>query len=182
MEQTAQTPSPIHADEAGKTPDGLLIRAAAPGDAEALAAITNLPKYRSGTLRLPYETPEEWRKRIAGKDAGDLLLVAELDDAVVGSAGLHRLTGRRAHAAMIGMGVHDDFHGRGIGRALLAALIEAADRWLGVRRLELTVFVDNTPAIRLYESVGFEAEGTLKAYAFRDGRFADALAMARLTG
>ena len=159
MEQTAQTPSPIHADEAGKTPDGLLIRQAAPGDAEALAAITNLPKYRSGTLRLPYETPEEWRKRIAGKDAGDLLLVAELDDAVVGSAGLHRLTGRRAHAAMIGMGVHDDFHGRGLG-----------------------VFVDNTPAIRLYESVGFEAEGTLKGYAFRDGRFADALAMARLTG
>jgi putative acetyltransferase len=58
------------------------------------------------------------------------------------------------------MGVHDDFNGRGIGSALLAELIEAADEWLAIKRLELTVFTDNAPAIRLYEKFGFEMEGT----------------------
>ena len=47
------------------------------------------------------------------------------------------------------------------------------------KRLELTVFVDNAPAIALYERHGFTTEGTFRAYAFRDGVFVDAYAMAR---
>lgn len=78
------------------------------------------------------------------------------------------------------MGVHDDFLGRGIGSALLAELIGAADDWLAIKRLELTVFTDNTPAIRLYEKFGFEMEGTLRAFAFRHGIYADVFAMARI--
>lgn len=49
-----------------------------------------------------------------------------------------------------------------------------------VFRLELTVFTDNERAIALYRKFGFEAEGTHRAYALRDGRYADVLAMARL--
>ena len=60
--------------------------------------------------------------------------------------------------------------------------MDLADNWLGLRRLELTVFVDNDTAIRLYERSGFVREGVLRAYAFRDGRFVDVLAMARLRG
>ena len=44
----------------------------------------------------------------------------------------------------------------------------------------MTVFTDNTPAITLYKAFGFEAEGVHKAYAFRDGRYADVVAMARI--
>ena len=39
---------------------------------------------------------------------------------------------------------------------------------------------ENAPAIALYKRSGFESEGTLKAYAFRQGSFVDAYAMARL--
>ena len=46
-----------------------------------------------------------------------------------------------------------------------------ADRWAGVLRLELTVFVDNTPAIALYRKFGFEIEGTNRAFALRDGTY-----------
>ena len=35
--------------------------------------------------------------------------------------------------------VHDHFHGRGIGSALLGALIDTADRWLNLRRLDSNV-------------------------------------------
>jgi putative acetyltransferase len=76
--------------------------------------------------------------------------------------------------------VHDAYAGRGAGRALMQALIDQADRWLAYRRLELTVWTDNDRAIALYEAFGFEREGVLRAYAWRDGAYVDALAMARL--
>jgi putative acetyltransferase len=78
------------------------------------------------------------------------------------------------------MAVRDDFQGKGIGSALMVSAIELADRWLNLRRLELKVFDDNEPAIALYKKFGFEIEGTLRDFAFRDGRYADVLAMARL--
>ena len=64
----------------------------------------------------------------------------------------------------------------------LEALIELADNWLDLRRLELTVFADNAPAITLYERFGFAREGLHRAHAFREGTYADALAMGRLRG
>jgi ribosomal protein S18 acetylase RimI-like enzyme len=57
------------------------------------------------------------------------------------------------------MSVHDEFCGRGIGSALLAAFIDLSDNWLNLKRLELTVYVDNEPAIRLYKKFGLRGGG-----------------------
>ena len=159
---------------------GLQIRAARLDDSEALTALSNLPGYRAGTLRLPYQSVEEIRKWLEAERTGSLALVAILDGQIVGSAGFNRYKGRRSHAAGIGLGVHDDFQGKGVGTALLAALIDAADNWHAIKRLELTVFTDNARAIRLYEKFGFEAEGVQRAFAFRAGQYVDALGMARV--
>jgi putative acetyltransferase len=67
-----------------------------------------------------------------------------------------------------------------VATALMAALCDYADRWVGVLRIELTVYTDNAMAIRLYRKFGFELEGTAKGYALRDGTYVDAHAMARL--
>jgi hypothetical protein len=67
-----------------------------------------------------------------------------------------------------------------VGQALMTALLDYADNWAQVLRIELTVFHDNQRAIRLYERHGFAPEGRLKAYALRNGVFEDVLAMARL--
>ncbi|MET3648812.1 GNAT family N-acetyltransferase [Phyllobacterium ifriqiyense] len=67
-----------------------------------------------------------------------------------------------------------------LGSALIRELIDAADNWLGFKRLELTVYTDNAPAIRLYERFGFEREGIRRSYAFKAGAYVDALGMARL--
>lgn len=168
------------ADE--KPLSGLTIRASRLEDSIGIAELVNLPGFRHGTLRLPFHTSAEVRGWIEKAAPGDVSLVAVVDDRIVGSAGLHRLTGRQAHVGQIGMGVHDDWTGRGIGTRLLSALIDMADRWLGLRRLQLTVFPDNEPAIRLYQKFGFEAEGTHREFALRDGKLVDALAMARLDG
>ena len=109
------------------TPDGLLIRAVRHDDCEALTALVNLPGFRAGTLRLPYQSIEQTRKRLE-REKGDFLdLVAVLDGQTVGSAGFDRYTGRRSHAAGLGMGVHDDHHGKGIGTALMREIVDAAE-------------------------------------------------------
>jgi putative acetyltransferase len=76
--------------------------------------------------------------------------------------------------------VHDRYQGLGLGEALMKAAIDLADKWLNVRRIELTVFTDNQPALALYRKFGFATEGILRQYAFRDGEFVDAYTMARL--
>lgn len=156
------------------------IRAARVADFEQINAMTNLPGFRAGTLRLPFQSAEQTRKWLENLGAGTTSIVAEIDQQVVGHAGLHRADGRRAHSAHLGLGVHDDFTGRGIGKALLLALIDAADNWLNIRRLELMVHADNVKAIGLYEKCGFEREGLHRDYAFKHGRYVDALTMARI--
>ena len=66
------------------------------------------------------------------------------------------------------MGVLPDFRGRGLGRALMDALLELA-RQRGSERVFLEVRASNTPAITLYEQSGFERVGVTKAY-FRNPR------------
>ncbi len=78
------------------------------------------------------------------------------------------------------MAVRDDWQGKGVGTALLQAAIDLADKWLNLTRLELEVFTDNEPAIRLYKKSGFTIEGTLVGFAYRDGQYVDTYMMARL--
>ncbi len=158
----------------------LTIRAAEPRDLAALTLLMNLPDYRYGTLRLPFESEESVRKRLFEGGANMVLLVALLEDELVGTASLHRMTGRRAHVGAIGMGVHDAYAGRGIGRRLLESVLDMADNWLGLRRLELSVNVDNAPALHLYQSCGFEIEGRERQSILRDGLLIDAFTMSRL--
>ena len=163
----------------------IVIRRPRPDDAAALTAIMGDIDVLPGLLQLPYPTEATWRKRIeetpVGATTAELFIVAERGGVVVGNAGVHPLAPvRRRHAAGIGMAVARNAQGQGVGKALMAALIDWSDNWAHLLRLELTVFTDNAAAIALYRKFGFEAEGTHRAYALRDGAFADVLAMARL--
>jgi L-phenylalanine/L-methionine N-acetyltransferase len=176
-EDKASTAAPPRA--APSAAPGLVIRAREAEDYAAIADLVSLPGVRWGTLRLPFASREETKAWIA-QGAGGLHIVAVLDGRLVGSASIITNKGRRSHVGMIGMIVHDDFCRRGIGTAMLAALIDAADNWLALRRLELTVYVDNAGAIALYEKSGFTIEGTRRQDAFRGGTYVDSYAMARL--
>jgi putative acetyltransferase len=160
----------------------IVIRRAEPGDYEALWRIFTGPKAVWGTLQLPFPSAELWRKRLAEPPEGMFSLVACADGEVVGQVSLHTFPNspRRRHAGKIGMAVRDDWQGKGVGSALMQAAIDLADKWLNLSRLELEVFTDNEPAIRLYKKFGFNIEGTLVRYAFRDGQYVDTFIMARL--
>ena len=162
-------------------PDDILIRAMEPTDIPAVAEVLNQPRAIWGTLQPPFVSVDARQKRHAENGPNDAGLVAVIEGRIVGSIGLHRdRPHRRSHVASLGMAVHDAYAGCGAGTALLAAMIDLADNWLNLKRLELSVYADNVRAIALYERFGFEREGLRRSYAWRDGAYVDSLAMARL--
>jgi len=159
----------------------ITIRTADPSDAEAILKCYTAPLAARNTLQIRYRSLESVREQLTKSGEGDHLLVAEIEGEVVGVIGLHTSSRPRVnHKAEVGMMVRDDWKGKGVGAALMQAVIELADKWLNLTRIELTVFTDNESAIALYRKFGFEIEGTLRKYAFRDGEFVDAFAMARI--
>lgn len=160
----------------------ITIRRAEASDAEAFQRIFAGPKAIWGTLQLPFPSSDRWQKRLADPPEGSFNLVACLDAEVVGQIGLFTFPNhpRRRHVGQIGMAVRDDWQGRGVGSALMQAVVDLADNWLNLSRLELEVFTDNPPAIALYNKFGFVTEGTFKNFAYRDGQYVDVYAMARL--
>lgn len=158
------------------------IRAVSPEDAEAITELCMQPNVVWGTLQLPAQTAEAWRKRLAGNDPNtSYTLCAVVDGRPVGMIGLHwSARPRIQHVAHVGMMVHDAYQGRGIGKALMQAAVDAADRWLGLIRLELEVYPDNERAVKLYQSFGFALEGRKRMNIFRDGKYVDSLAMGRI--
>ncbi|MCR5877099.1 GNAT family N-acetyltransferase [Phenylobacterium sp. J367] len=161
-------------DPPAKPPPDIVVRAAEPADIPAMTEVLNQPRAVWGTLQTPLMSAAMREDKASFTDLNRRQLVAEADGRVVGTIGLSREPyHRRSHTASIGMAVHDAFAGRGIGTALMAAVVDLAERWWNIRRLELNVYADNAPAIALYERFGFEREGLLRAYAWRDGAYVD---------
>ncbi len=159
----------------------ITMRKAEPTDAEAIWKCYTAPQVVRNTLQLPYRSLESVRELLTKSGEGDHFLVAVVDGEVVGTIGLHTSSRPRIrHAGEIGMMVRDDWQSQGVGTAMMQAVVDLADKWLNLTRIELTVYTDNEPAIALYRKFGFEIEGTLRKYAFRDGEFVDAYAMARV--
>ena len=158
------------------------IRRATPEDASAMTALMSEEAVYGNLLQLPHPSEATWRERLeANSSNGDVQLVALAKGQLVAMAGLHANPHiRRRHAMHLGMAVTVPAQGKGVGSALMAALIDYADRWVAVMRIELTVFTDNERAIALYRKFGFVQEGIFRAYGLRDGRYQDVLAMARL--
>ena len=156
----------------------ILIRASEPEDIADLTEVLNQPRAVWGTMQVPFTSVAERRRKFEARP--DTHLVAVIEGKVIGTLGLARNEGRRGHSATLGMAVHDAYAGRGAGTALMAAIVDQADRWLNIQRLELVVWTDNVRAIALYERFGFTREGVFRSYAWRDGEHVDAISMARL--
>ena len=59
-------------------------------------------------------------------------------------------------------------------------VLDLADNWLRLVRVELTVDFDNERAIHLYEKYGFEREGVQRKACVRDGEYIDLIMMSRI--
>ncbi len=155
----------------------IVIRAIRPDDAAAVTDIRHQPDVMRFTPSMPSERPRDFYGPLGPNDH---VMVAEVDGRVVGFAGLHVRDGKRRHSAWLGIAVHDEFAGRGVGRALMHALLELADKWIGLVRVDLEADAANERAIAMYRRFGFVEEGRQKKAYFSDGSYVDAVLMARL--
>lgn len=157
------------------------VRPAAPGDAAAITTIHNQGiAGRGATFDTTPRTVEDSAARI--RDAGrHPLLVAVEGGTVVGWAGLHGYRARDCYAGIAEFSVYVEAQerGRGIGRQLLQALIEAAAA-AGFWKLVSRVFPFNHASRAACRAVGFREVGTYEKHARLDGRWLDVVIVERL--
>ena len=162
----------------------ITIRPASEADAAAFAKVFADRSASNGTLQHPYTPTEVWRTRLAGNvGTRQVTFAAVVNGRIVGNAGLHPINDnpRQKHVCSLGISIAEAYQGRGVGRALMNACLDFADHWANYARVELTVHADNARAVKLYQSLGFEHEGRLRDYSFREGGYVDAVFMGRLT-
>ena len=164
----------------------VLIRRTEPDDAAAILAYLGRVGGESINLTFGAEGPgfseEEERAYLTHVATADnsLAIVAVAEGTIVGALTFDG--GRRPrlrHAGEFGISVIQAYAGVGLGKALLEYLLAWAERSGVVRKINLKVRVDNLPAIRLYEQMGWVREGRTSRDTLIDGQFADCLLMGR---
>ena len=158
------------------------IRPLAAGDMEGFNALRRMPGVMENTLGLPSERVERNIDGFQRMGPDDHVFAAVLEDGtLIGTAGLNvHPNPRMRHGATLGILVHTGYQNQGVGTALMKTVLDLADNWLMLVRVELEVFADNERAIHLYEKFGFEKEGLMRMSVVRDGQYQDNYKMARL--
>lgn len=162
------------------------IRPTEPRDAEGFAALRRMPGVFEQTLGIPSARVQDSVEKLSSPPPGMHSFTAVTtgengQELVIGVAGLNIMPPpRERHVGRIGIFVHRDYQNMGVGRALMETLLDLADNWLMLVRVELTVFTDNERAIHLYQSLGFEREGLMRCTTIRGGAYVDQYIMARL--
>ncbi|NTV91337.1 MAG: GNAT family N-acetyltransferase, partial [Clostridiales bacterium] len=161
-----------------------LIRPVTIDDAQDINSIRRMDGVRENTMSLFSERYTKSEDFIESLGDSDHMLVAVIKEdgveKVIGAISLNVYKNLRAnHCASVGIMVHRDYQGMGVGTALFRKVLDLADNWLMLIRVELTVYTENSGAVRLYRSLGFEIEGIKRFSAKRYGRYADEYIMAR---
>lgn len=164
-------------------PPILQVRPARAADLPTIQAIY-APEVLEGTATFELEPPDtaEIGARLAKVEAQRLpWLVAELNGAVAGYAYAAPYRDRPAYRFTVEDSVYvaGSARGHGLGRALLAAVLDGA-RAAGMRQM-VAVIGDtaNEGSIRLHQACGFAHAGTLRDVGFKFGRWLDTVLMQR---
>jgi L-amino acid N-acyltransferase YncA len=164
----------------------ITIRAATKGD---IPVITRIYQHAvlNGTASFEIEPPDEAemaRRHRGLLDDGYPYLVAQAEDAVVGYAYAAPYRPRPAYHWSVEDSVYiaPNAHRRGVGRALLAQLIEESEQ-RGFRQM-IAVIGDSKqiPSIELHRNLGFKEIGALVSVGFKFGRWLDSVLMQRPLG
>lgn len=165
---------------------GPLVREVREADAESLLRLQHALDRESSMMMLEQgertATADEVRAHVQNtvRSSRSTILAAVAGKEVVGYVEAQGGTYRRTrHSAYVVIGVLRSWQGRGLGHTLLGALEEWAHAH-GIRRLELTVRVDNDRARRLYERAGYVPEGIRRGSLLVEGEPVDEIAMARI--
>jgi L-amino acid N-acyltransferase YncA len=137
-------------------------------------AVSNI--YRQGleTRNATFETSvpdyETWIKKFHSH----LLWVAELNNQVVGWAGLQPISVRKIYEGVVELTIYIDYMhiGQGIGKSLMNHLIVESEK-SGIWTLYATIFPENRASIFLHQSAGFREIGYRERIGQLDGKWRD---------
>ena len=159
----------------------VIIRRATLEDVPAITQMHADYSTYANTLQLPYPTTKTWEVRLGANDPLVTQFVATICEDAVGLLVIHQPPQiRRRHVATFGITVSESHQGKGIGSQLMQVMVDYCDNWLNIHRIECEVFAANGSGVGLYEKFGFTQEGIMRDYAFRDGRYVDAIMMSRI--
>lgn len=169
------------------TKDGkdFVIRTPEENDAES---ILQFAKMLFASTDQVLTTPEEFTLTVEDEKAwinsfsnnpNAIALIATFDNKVIGLLFFAAQTRKKiAHTGEFGVSVHPGYQAKGIGRALIESLISWANNNSQVEKVCLQVLATNTPAIRLYQALGFIEEGRhVKALKQKNGTYCDIIHM-----
>lgn len=132
----------------------------------------------TGNATFETSVPEwkEWDKR----HLPSCRLVARTDNKVLGWAALSPVSSRCVYGgvAEVSIYVAEEARGQGLGRQLLAALVEASEQ-NGIWTLQAGIFPDNAASIQLHQQAGFRILGRRERIGCLDGRWRDTVLMER---
>ena len=159
-----------------------LIRTAGPGDAEAIAEIY-AHHVLHGTASFDTVPPDTdaWSAKIADIAArGWPFLVVEEDGAILGYAYATQFRDRPAYAETCENSIYvaPDHSGRGVGSALMAALLPAAAN-AGFRQMIAVVGGAEPASVALHKKFGFEIAGRMRNVGRKFGRLLDTVYLQR---
>lgn len=160
------------------------IRTATMDDAPALVAYADqlFGEHLPGIFDRAVPTLEEERTYVASylDRENSTMLIAEEDGRVVGMIAFSGGTlAEERHLGEFGLSVARDTRGRGVGSALLEALVEWAPG-AGIERIEAATWSSNPGAQALYERHGFVVDGVKRRAIKRGGEYFDVINMALL--
>ncbi len=158
------------------------LRLARPDDAEATRTIYNTEVTGSTvTFDLVPRSLEEQRDWIEARSGAMAVVVAETDGEVVGFAALSPYRSRPAYSTTVedSVYVRHDQRGNGVGRALLAELVEVAAA-RGFHTMMARIVGGHDASIGLHRSLGFEMVGIEKEVGRKFGRWLDVVLMQRM--
>jgi len=167
-----------------KSDEDLTIREANATDASALIEYMNQVIGESDFLTFGVgdfdKTIEEEEKIINAHSnvENKIFLVATIEEKIVGvlNVGANSKP-RMRHIGEFGITVRKDHWGKGIGSHLIKEMLEWAKSSHIIRKINLTVQIDNETAVVLYKKFGFEIEGTIRRDFYVNGKFCDAYVM-----
>ena len=160
----------------------IAVRFASLDDAPAICAIYNQGiEDRLATLETELRDPDERRRWLGSRGPRHPVVVAESGTQIVAWASLNPFNPRGCydHVADISVYVERSWRGKGVGRMLLARLLELG-RSVGFHKLVLACFPTNKPGVALYERMGFVPVGVYREQGLLDGQWVDVLIMEHL--
>jgi phosphinothricin acetyltransferase len=131
-----------------------------------------------GNATFETEVPD-WQTFTAGKLALQCYVATDAGK-VLGWVAASRVSGRPVYAGVVEHSVYVDpaARGRGVGRALLAALIASTEA-AGIWTIESRIFPENTASLALHRTAGFREVGIRERLGMHHGQWRDVVLIER---